>query len=573
MNATALREERVHERDPLQADAVQGTAASGVDTRLHAVEGEGLWEELSGVDTLLHALVTWPKFLRIYAEGHERLTVHLASLREKITAAGKAPGEPIQIEVEDGVLAVDGAPPESRTGGAEKLAAALRERGVKALRIRPDLSDADLGNLGALLAADPRDVRAQGGATAFLAGRGGAALDLVAAAPVVAGGEGTGSALPRAALTTEPSEGAPAAGEPKADAAAGSAPQGGAETLQKPAEPEYPLCAVEEGGVAPEVRIALAEQALRSEIAAWRPARSALLGSLQLLIASQNTEIYGRRRGLVLAAGIRCRGDRAALEEALEVLRAHKPASGFERPTKLARELLLRAGNHEMTRDFLRSSESRLMQEEEILKILSSRDDAPAAIAYLLGERVHDSLRDGLAGTFAGLARERAREFEAWACAHPGEFIQPHVLGLLASRGFEMLCPLVERVLAGVPSADQRRLVAPIQRRGCSDALYLLALNLSYEQEATGGDLLAAFGFFHDPMAVSVLKEVVHRCNTGAGGSADAAAAILALGRCEIEDGTDFLREVAGSWSGVFPRFRQPLRSMARRALRGKGCA
>jgi hypothetical protein len=131
-----------------------------------------------------------------------------------------------------------------------------------------------------------------------------------------------------------------------------------------------------------------------------------------------------------------------------------------------------------------------------------------------------------------------------------------------------VLGPIVKEYLAVIGSKERDRLIELLVAEGTEKALRLLVMGVRYAGEVRDPRIILAFGKFKHTLAVGVLREVIHRCNTERYDAEEASSAMRALAETGIDDAMNFLEEVSNSRRFlIMPIFRRSLRDMAQDAL------
>jgi len=95
-------------------------------------------------------------------------------------------------------------------------------------------------------------------------------------------------------------------------------------------------------------------------------------------------------------------------------------------------------------------------------------------------------------------------------------------------------------------------------------------LGLPFDGTPSSPEVLATLGEFRSPLAGGALREVVFRANTGEIHQDEVRAALEALVRHEgdaLEDGEEFVRNVAEGFCWGLPRYKRGLRRIAASVL------
>lgn len=577
-----------------------------------------------GAREFVTLLVSFPKILRTYSEHHARVTAHVASLLEHMRALVDAGRGRFAVVADGEQLLLDDIETLVASKVDERLALLLRHRGVKALVFRMGAGENEVRAAGELLKADAKAVLAAGGAPAFLAGHAHECMEVVTfgggGEQAVAAAEIDGRTL--RAQSGAPSDASLAPGRmerlaegrsstigleilsgARGSALAGDAPccpadprgfakptEGagtGAEAAPRvvhapqPPAPHaafddereavaYDRCEIGGDGPGGGGLLPLANDAIRKAHDDYRPDRTALLVLAQLLFDASDRAQYDTRRQALLEAMESGRFPAHAHLAAMRQLQAHADGLPFGDGNALTRELLGRAGDEETITGYLASGDAGREGARGLVANLVRRKDAFTMLARLLRAPLPPHAATPVAETFVRMADERPSELGAWAVENDQDFLQPEVVSLLCARAYAALGPIAKVILTGTSDDARRKLVELLVQEGTTRALHLLALGLTYGTEARSADLIAAFGKFSDPLAVAVLREVIHRCNTMRTRELEARAAVAALRESECDEARAFLREIRDRRHGLLPAYRRALRALASDAL-GEG--
>jgi len=573
----------------------------------------------------VNLLVSFPKILRTYSEHHARVTAHVGSMLEHLRGLVQAGGGRLAIVADGEPLCHGDVETLVASSVDERLALLLRHRGVKALVFRTGAGESELRALGELLKTDAKAVLAAGGAPAFLNGYAHEHMELVTlgsdAERVVAAAEIDGCTLraqsgspsdvslasggidrladgrastadleilcgaresppagdapccpadPRGfAKSTEGAAtgaGAPLAASRVVHVPEAAAPRG---ALDEPREAvAYDRCEIRDDGPAGAGMFGLASDAIRKAHDEYRPEGTALLVLAQLLFDASDRPLYETRRQALLEAMESGRFPSHALLAAMRHLRTNAEKLPFGDGNALTRELLGRAGDEETIVGFLASGDAGRDGARGVVANLARRKDALTMLARLLRAPLPPHAATPVAETFVRIADERPSELGAWAAENERDFLQADVVSLLCARAYAALGPIAKAILTGTSDDARRKLVDLLVQEGTTRALHLLALGLAYGTDARSADLIAAFGKFSDPLAVALLREVIHRCNTTRTRESEARAAVAALRESECEEARAFLREIRDRRHGLLPAYRRSLRQLAAEALR-----
>jgi hypothetical protein len=167
-------------------------------------------------------------------------------------------------------------------------------------------------------------------------------------------------------------------------------------------------------------------------------------------------------------------------------------------------------------------------------------------------------------------ARTKREAFVIWARKHRDLLFAPEIFEPLFSKGTEFLGPVCKEILSEGPARDRTFLINILEEAGSETALRLLVLGMPGSEEPCDPLILHALASFRHPLALSVLREVIHRNNTRGMDLEETATALGALSRMELPESASFLGEVAGSRRMMLPLYRTPLRRLAKDALEGR---
>ncbi|MGQ0613854.1 MAG: hypothetical protein ACT4PV_08975 [Planctomycetaceae bacterium] len=318
--------------------------------------------------------------------------------------------------------------------------------------------------------------------------------------------------------------------------------------------------------------VARAAHRLTVEIESYGHLEGSLLVLCELVFAARNLAEYEARRDLLFQAFDDTRFPtevkaRVILRIALDIAETR-----FESREKLFDQLWDRIRDEET----LSLALATLLDRPEVARALAgrlvARPDSLQILATLLCNPLLEPLHPVIADFFLETARARSESLCNWA-RHSGRlFLRPEVFNLLFERDLALLGPVCKEILTTAPKPDRLRLIDRLVREGTSRALRLLVLGISYDEEPCDPDLVRRLGEFEHPLALQVLKEIVHRSNTKGVRWHEVASAMNALHETRLDEASAFLQEVVRKRTGPFRFYRHELRVLAARVLATGSC-
>jgi len=468
------------------------------------------------ITNLVRGLLVLGHAMQIYPASHKVVERHVQALARVLERCLAGRQEPLRLRLLGASLLVNGRSPQRRPLRVALLARAMRARGLEEILIRPGVQVGEMRSLATLLQSP---VRAVAGAA-----------------------------------------------ERTAAAARGRTPAIELRFLEPPAPPT-PQGALDgslggEDGLSP-------EEILRAQIRAHDSEAAACGALCGLLEGAVDPIEYERRRTLVLGAvqsrALAMNKVRAALCDLL----AREDCAMHGNKTAFLLELAARVQDPEIARTAARLPQPPAYEVGNLLRRIEAEAEAHGMLAFLVRDPTPAYVRGLALVAFQRLVHGHAGGFQRWARDNPRALLHEELLrGLLESSGSQAAPVLQDFVLHG-PEAIRSRLVEGLAAVGTGAALRVLALGLPYDGSSRDPAVIRALGGFKNPLAVKLLGEVLHRCNTGRYRRAEAEAAVQALAGSPCPEARELLLEIGGRRQAHAASFRGPIRRLAQEALGG----
>ncbi len=529
----------------------------------------------------LRQLVAFGRVMRIYAEGHRRLEENMRQLKAAANEMLFGHKDGLDFTVRAGGLRVDGRPVHQEPALVEALCEILRVRGIRIMILRPGITEEELYLLADLLSRDARELRSIGGAGSVLCEELHPHFNLLASHTVF-GGVGCDDervnlvsfdaieARNFEELLGERGDGMP---EPMAipigELETGFDPAQDATEPDVSAEVRLVYSAVEDGefgACSPHV-LAAAEKTLARQARKHDAHRVAALIICDLVGRAQDPLEYRARRDLLCDIVRERRLDVTALRIAQLHMAGDHPDWPQERPAALVLELGAIAGDVKLLESALGRHEMPKAEARAIMEVLSLRSDAFNLLSVLLRAQLPDSVRVPIEDAFIKAVTRDKAAFRSWAIDHPESFFEKSCFGFLLKHVDFVLGPIVKEVLSHDGGDDRDRVIDMLVEDGSEKSLRLLVMGVRYAGDARDPRLIRAFGKFQHPLAVAILREIVHRANTLPCPGEEASSAVKALAQAGTDDALDFLDEVANKRVALLPLYRRSIRHMAQEAI------
>ena len=339
--------------------------------------------------------------------------------------------------------------------------------------------------------------------------------------------------------------------------------------VAEPAEPArtYTREKVEDLLAEPGSDLKSASRALRQHIESHSHDETALLILCELMVSATTREEFQERRHMFLASICDQRYSSSSVARILRHIAIEMPPVSFEPRDELIQAVFDNTRDEDGFTLFLVSMTDRPDVARPILKRLSGHASAFPLIVRLMTAPLLRPFRHILADRLLELGRLKRQALTRWARKHRDQFFMPEVFGVLFSQGAALVGPICKDILQRGSPADRAILIRRLEESGSETALRLLVLGITYGDEPCDQELVRALGRFNSPLAVSVLKDVVHRANVTGTGIPSASTALVALERLGTEDSHGFLFDVAGERAGFLFAYRKELRKLAVEAM------
>ena len=299
------------------------------------------------------------------------------------------------------------------------------------------------------------------------------------------------------------------------------------------------------------------------------PQENSLLILCELMVSSEKRPEYRTRRAAFLAAFSDQRFSSAAIARILGYIAIDLPAPRFEHRDNLVSDVLDRTKDEEALVLFLCSMTKQPDVARPILSRLIMRPSPFALLVRLVRAPLLKPFRRLLCDKFLEAGRLKHDALVRWAREDSEGLLLPEVFQALLSRP-ELMGPICKDILTDGSEQDRGRLIERLETEGNETALRLLVLGMPYNDKPCDQRLLQALASFRHPLAVSTLREVIHRNNLHGVRTGEVSTAFLSLNRIGMEKGCAFLREVVKRRALMLPLYRRKLRRIATMILEGK---
>jgi len=313
------------------------------------------------------------------------------------------------------------------------------------------------------------------------------------------------------------------------------------------------------------------EDIIRDQLLDHNDHDNSLLIMCELMMSADDRNQYKTRRAGFLASFRDRRYGRESVARILQYIAVDLPPVPFENRDNLVQAVFDSTADEDALVDFLCSMTSQPDAMRPILNRFAARHNPFPLLVRLMQEESLRAFQHVLTDKFLEAARLKPEAMTLWARKNRDMFFRPEVFEPLFSRGTELLGAICKEILATGSDKDQALLIKRLKDDGSETALRLLVLGMPYDYDhACDPQLLMAISKFRNPLAVSALREIVHRSNTMTVQPEEAGAALQALYSMGSEDGRAFLWEVLQSRRCLFPIYRRELRTLAAQVLEGR---
>ena len=529
----------------------------------------------------LRQLVAFGRVMRIYAEGHRRLQENMRQLMTVANSMLVGHTGGLDFAVRAGGLRVAGKPVHQEPALVEAFCEILRVRGVRIMILRPGITEEELYLLADLLSRDARELRAIGGADSVLSEELHSHFNLLAAQTLFGGvGDDDEHGVPVSSADIEArnfeellGEHGESLGEPGADLDAAGAVEAGsdAELDLAPETQEVRLVysAVEDGkfGARSPHLLAVAEETLTRQAAKHDSNRAAALAICDMVGRSQDPREYRARRELLCDIVREQRLDITALRIAQIHLAGYATSWPQESPAALVLELGAIAGDTELLESALGRCDMEKTAARGVVEQLALRENSFDMLTALLRAQLPANIRVPIEDAFTSCVKRDKANFRNWALDHPKKFLQVECFGFLLRHVDFVLGPIVKEVLSQPGGEERDQLIDMLIEDGSEKALRMLVMGVRYAGDERDPRLIRAFGKFRHPLAVAILREIVHRANTSSCGGSEASSAVTALAQAGTDEAMNFLEEITRKRVWFLPLYRRSIRQLAMEAI------
>jgi hypothetical protein len=534
------------------------TASDSFAGRTAQTRGAG---SAHAVCSFLRQLMAFGRVMRIYADGHRRIQENMRQLKTVADELIGARADGVTLEVRTTGLRVEGRSVHQEPALVEAFSEVLRVRGIRMMNLVPGITEEELHLLADLLSKDARELREEGGAEAKLSGESHPHFSLYAAA----------HKFGRFDVDDLHPEEADAGEE---EIAVQQLEELLGEQGEMPEEPKEEIRLVytavgndELGSRSPEL-VAMAEETLIRQKANHDIDFMAALSLCDMVGRSSDELEYNHRRDLLRSVVSERRLDVAALRIAQLHLTHDLPDWPCEPPTALLLELGASASDTELLKRAMGTCKMTKAEARGIAERIALRPDSFDLLSVLLSASLPVFIRVPLEDVLTATIRHDQRTFRQWALDKPKKFLNGKCFAfLLGNAGFAM-GPIVKEYLLSDQTERRERVIDLLVENGSEEALRLLVMGVRYDGDAQDLRLISAFGKFEHPLAVAMLREIVHRCNTiGSSSDEEVESAVNALAQSGSNDAHDFLEEISQMRVGLLPLYRRSIRALAQEAM------
>jgi len=483
---------------------------------------------------------------------------------------GKPDG--VEFAVRTTGVRVDGSTIHQEPAVIEAFAEVLRVRGIRVMVLREGITEEELNLLADVLSHDARELRSKGGTEAKLSEELHPHFDLFAAAKTF--GSGGAAAVEDADVPARAAE-ADEAAQQKFEEVLGDQAVALEEALP-PAAPEeveqeirLVYTAVDSDTLSAQ-SVALAAKAQEKLIRDTRShdvQRTAAMALTDMVGRATDELEYRIRRDLLCNVVKERRLDVTALRIAQLHLAGELPDWPYESPAALLLELGAIAGDVQLLEGAMGQCDMPRSDARRIAEQLAMRPDAFALLTVLLRAPLPDNIRVPIEDVLVARVKRDQREFRQWATDHPQRFLNRVCFAFLLEHVDYVLGPIVKDLLQAEGDKDRGRVIDMLVENGSEKALRLLVMGMQYAGGKRDDRLILAFGRFKHPLAVSVLREIIHRCNTVHYCREEVSSAVTALAKAGTEDALGFLEEITSKRVGFLPLYRRTIRNVAQEAI------
>jgi len=516
--------------------------------------------------------------MRIYAAGHRRIEENMRQLKQAADEMLRGKHEGVEFSVRTTGVRVNGNPIHHEPAVIEAFTEILRVRGIRVMIIRQGIAESELNLLADVLSQDAKALRSNGGTSAKLAEELHPHFNLHAAATTFGRGDEPAGSEMTPAVTAEVEEAAQqhfaaVLGEQDAefaDADSTPDPDQQPESTPEPTEEirlEYTAVDAQQLGADSIELVAQAQKTLLGQASRHDVDRTAAMALTDLVGRSGDELEYRVRRDLLCNVVKERRLEVGALRLAQLHLASDVPDWPYESSAGLLLELGAIAADVELLDGAMGKSNMDKTEARRIAELLAMRPDAFALLTVLLRASLPENIRVPIEDVLVARVKRDRREFRQWAVDNPQRFLNRSCFKFLLDRVDFALGPVVKDLLHSEGDKDRDRVIEMLVENGSEKALRLLAMGMQYTDEQRDTRLIMAFGRFKHPLAVAMLREIVHRCNTANVADEELSSAVTALAKTGTEEALQFLEEITSKRVGFLPLYRRPIRVRAQEAI------
>ena len=305
----------------------------------------------------------------------------------------------------------------------------------------------------------------------------------------------------------------------------------------------------------------------RREMETYPVEENTLLVLGDLMVTATEEAQYQVRRSSFMEA---LRGDGFSAGSVATVrchLARDLPAIEFEDRENLLDAVFEDAADGVALTQYLESMADRPDAVRRILRRIRESEDCFVVLAKVLCTPRLAAFHGVVGQSLVSAAKQRPETFCQWALADRRTFFRSEVFETFFQRCYTILGPICKTILTEGTDLERSRLIQRLTRDGSDNALRLLVLGVNYGREPENTDVINGLSEFKQPLAVAVLRSVIHCSNTKSVRREEVSAAIDSLHGIGTDEAWSVLWEIVQKRVLLLPLFRRELRKMAEEKL------